>query len=97
MRKSGHQIARRIRVTWPPQGQRVVREPAVPIARWFVPVGTRYELTDLAVVSAHRHPEARRGRVNHGGVVPAAREQRADLLPLEGKVRAGRKAEMRKS
>src|SRR5437899_7340174 len=35
----------------------------------------------------HGHPEARRGRVNHGGVVPAARDQRADLLPLESEVR----------
>src|SRR3989442_15613024 len=39
----------------------------------------------------HGHPEARRGRVNHGGVVPAARDQRADLLPLESEVRRGGK------
>src|SRR2546428_13707796 len=35
----------------------------------------------------HRNPEARRGRVDDGGVMPAARNQRADLLPLEGEVR----------
>jgi hypothetical protein len=30
-------------------------------------------------------PEARRGRVDDGGVVPAAQDYRADLLPLESK------------
>src|SRR2546425_5375974 len=34
----------------------------------------------------HRNPEARRGRVDDGGVMPAARDRRADLLPLEGEV-----------
>ena len=43
--------------------------------------GTRQRRAD------HRNPEARRGRVDDGGVMPAARDQRADLLPLEGEIR----------
>jgi hypothetical protein len=31
--------------------------------------------------------EARRGRIDDGGVMPAARDHGADVLPLEGEVR----------
>jgi len=35
----------------------------------------------------HRDPEARGSRGRDGGVMSTARDQRADLLPLEGEVR----------
>ena len=35
----------------------------------------------------HLDPEARRGRINYGGAMPATQHHRADLLPLEGEVR----------
>jgi hypothetical protein len=34
----------------------------------------------------HRDPEARRGGIDDGGVMPTARDHGADLLPLEGEV-----------
>ena len=36
----------------------------------------------------HRDPEARRGRIDDGGVMPTARDHGADLLPLEGELLA---------
>ena len=37
--------------------------------------------------AGHRHLEAGRGRVKHGGVVPTTWDRRADLLAMEGEIR----------